>query len=182
MRTGKPRWTFHVVPRPGEVGSETWENDSWAYTGNINLWSMISADEEAGLAYFPLTSPTNDMYGGHRLGDNLFSDTLVCVQMRHRRARLALPDRPSRSVGLRPARRSDPRRHHRGRKADQGRRAADQAGICVRVRSVDRSAGVADRGTSRAGLRHAGRAYVAGRSRFPPSRRRSIGRASRLTT
>ena len=80
VRSGKPRWAFRVVPRPGEVGNETWERDSWAYTGNINLWSMISADEEAGLAYFPLTSPTNDMYGGHRLGDNLFSDTLVCVK------------------------------------------------------------------------------------------------------
>jgi quinoprotein glucose dehydrogenase len=80
VRSGKPRWAFRVVPRPGEFGSETWENDSWAYTGNINLWSLISADEEAGLAYFPLTSPTNDMYGGHRLGDNLFSDTLVCVK------------------------------------------------------------------------------------------------------
>jgi quinoprotein glucose dehydrogenase len=80
VRSGKPRWAFRVVPRPGEFGNDTWERDSWAYTGNINLWSMISADEEAGLAYFPLTSPTNDMYGGHRLGDNLFSDTLVCVK------------------------------------------------------------------------------------------------------
>lgn len=79
-RSGKPRWTFHVIPRPGEFGNETWEKDSWAYTGNVNLWSMISADEDAGLAYFPLSSPTNDMYGGHRLGDNLFSDSLVCVK------------------------------------------------------------------------------------------------------
>lgn len=78
--TGKPRWTFHVIPEPGEVGNATWEKDSWAYTGNANLWSMISADEDAGLAYFPLTSPTNDMYGGHRLGDNLFSDSLVSVR------------------------------------------------------------------------------------------------------
>ena len=80
VRTGKPRWTFRVIPRPGEVGNETWERDSWAYSGNVNLWSMISADEQAGLAYFPLTSPTNDMYGGHRLGDNLFSDSLVAVR------------------------------------------------------------------------------------------------------
>ena len=80
VRSGKPRWTFHVIPQPGEVGNETWERDSWAYTGNANLWSLISADEELGLAYFPLTSPTSDMYGGHRLGNNLFSDTLVCVK------------------------------------------------------------------------------------------------------
>jgi quinoprotein glucose dehydrogenase len=80
VRTGKPRWTFHVMPQPGEVGNDTWEKDSWAYSGHMNLWSLISADEELGLAYFPLTSPTNDMYGGHRLGNNLFSDTLVSVK------------------------------------------------------------------------------------------------------
>jgi quinoprotein glucose dehydrogenase len=80
VRTGKPRWQFRVIPRPGEVGNETWENDSWAYTGDANLWSLISVDEDQGFAYLPLTSPTNDMYGGHRLGDNLFSGTLVCVR------------------------------------------------------------------------------------------------------
>ena len=80
VHSGKPRWTFHVIPNPGQVGNETWENDSWKYTGNANLWSLISADEDLGYAYLPLTSPTNDMYGGHRLGDNLFSDSLVCVR------------------------------------------------------------------------------------------------------
>ena len=79
VRTGKPRWTFHVVPREGEFGIHTWENDSWRYTGNTNVWSLISADEELGLAYFPLSSPTNDMFGGHRLGDNLYSDSIVAV-------------------------------------------------------------------------------------------------------
>jgi quinoprotein glucose dehydrogenase len=49
VRTGKPRWTFHVIPQPGEVGNETWEKDSWAYSGQANLWSLISADEELGL-------------------------------------------------------------------------------------------------------------------------------------
>ena len=80
VRSGKPRWTFHVIPRAGEVGNDTWEDGSWTYTGMANLWSMISADEQAGLAYLPLSSPTNDMYGGHRLGDNLFSDSLVAVR------------------------------------------------------------------------------------------------------
>jgi quinoprotein glucose dehydrogenase len=80
VHSGKPRWTFHVIPQAGDAGNETWEKDSWAYSGNANLWSLISADEELGLAYFPLTSPTNDMYGGHRLGNNLFSDSLVCVK------------------------------------------------------------------------------------------------------
>jgi quinoprotein glucose dehydrogenase len=80
VRSGKPRWTFKVIPQAGEFGNDTWENESWKYTGMANLWSMISADEELGLAYLPLSSPTNDMYGGHRLGDNLFSDSLVAVR------------------------------------------------------------------------------------------------------
>lgn len=80
VRTGTSRWAFHVIPQPGEVGNETWEHDSWAYSGQANLWSLISVDEELGLAYFPLTSATNDMYGGHRLGNNLFANTLVCVR------------------------------------------------------------------------------------------------------
>ena len=80
VRTGKPRWKFSPIPRPGEVGSETWENDSWSYSGDANLWSLISADEEQGLAYLPLTSPTSDMYGGHRPGDNVFANTLVSVR------------------------------------------------------------------------------------------------------
>jgi quinoprotein glucose dehydrogenase len=80
VRTGKLRWTFHVIPRDGEVGVDTWKEKSWQYSGHANLWSLISADEELGYAYLPLTSPTSDMYGGHRPGDNLFSDTLVCVE------------------------------------------------------------------------------------------------------
>jgi quinoprotein glucose dehydrogenase len=79
VRTGKLRWTFHVIPRAGEFGVDTWKDNSWEYTGHANLWSLISADEELGYAYLPLTSPTSDMYGGHRLGNNLFSDSLVCV-------------------------------------------------------------------------------------------------------
>ena len=82
VRTGRLRWTFHVIPRPGEFGNDTWEDDSWAYTGSTNLWSMLSADEELGYVYLPLTSPTNDWYGGHRRGANLFSDSLVCVDAR----------------------------------------------------------------------------------------------------
>ncbi len=80
VRTGKPRWRFSPIPRPGEVGAETWENDSWAHAGDANLWSLIASDEEQGLAYLPMTSPTSDMYGGHRPGDNVFANTLVCVR------------------------------------------------------------------------------------------------------
>ena len=79
VRTGKLRWQFHVIPQAGEPGVETWENESWKYTGHAPVWSLFSADDELGYVYMPVTSSTNDMYGGHRLGDNLFSQSIVCV-------------------------------------------------------------------------------------------------------
>jgi quinoprotein glucose dehydrogenase len=79
VRTGELRWVFHVVPQAGEFGNDTWENGSWEYTGHSSVWSLFSADEELGYLYMPTSSATNDMYGGHRLGDNLFSQTLICV-------------------------------------------------------------------------------------------------------
>ena len=80
VKTGKLRWTFRTIPREREFGVETWEDRSWDYTGAVNAWSNLSADEELGYIYLPLTSPTSDMYGGHRLGNNLFSDSLVCLK------------------------------------------------------------------------------------------------------
>jgi quinoprotein glucose dehydrogenase len=79
VRSGKPRWTWSPIPRQGEPGIDTWENDSWSYTGGANVWSLMSADDELGYVYLPTTSATNDMYGGHRLGDNLFSSSVVCL-------------------------------------------------------------------------------------------------------
>jgi quinoprotein glucose dehydrogenase len=80
VRTGKPLWIFHTVPQAGEFGVETWENDSWKYTGNTNVWTLMSADDELGYIYLPTGTPTNDWYGGHRLGDNLFAESLVCLE------------------------------------------------------------------------------------------------------
>ena len=79
VRTGKKLWTFHAVPHPGEVGHETWENDAWRDTGNTNVWAPMSADEQLGYVYLPFSTPANDYYGGDRPGDNLFAETLVCV-------------------------------------------------------------------------------------------------------
>jgi len=79
VRTGALRWTFHVVPREWEAGVETWDDESWRYTGHANLWTLMSADEELGLAFLPLSSATSDLYGGHRPGENLYSDALVAV-------------------------------------------------------------------------------------------------------
>lgn len=79
VRTGALRWTYHTIPQEGEFGTETWQDRSWSYTGHSPMWALFSADEELGLVYMPVSSATNDMYGGHRLGDNLFSQSLVAV-------------------------------------------------------------------------------------------------------
>lgn len=81
VRTGALRWTFHTIPQQGELGNETWENDSWKYTGNTNVWSMMSCDEELGYVYLPVSTPTNDFYGGERPGDGLFGESLVCLDV-----------------------------------------------------------------------------------------------------
>ena len=88
VRTGEQLWTFHVVPRPGEFGNDTWLTDpnedrpSWAYSGNTNMWAWPSGDEELGYVYLPLSTPTSDYYGGHRPGNNLFAESLVCIDAR----------------------------------------------------------------------------------------------------
>lgn len=79
VRTGAIKWVFETIPQQGQFGNETWEDDSWRYTGNTNAWSMIAADDELGFVYIPLGTPTNDWYGGHRLGDNLFAESIVCL-------------------------------------------------------------------------------------------------------
>jgi quinoprotein glucose dehydrogenase len=79
VHTGKLLWTFHTIPRAGEFGNDTWLNDSWKYTGNTAVWAPMSADEELGYVYLPVEMPTGDEYGGHRPGNNLFADSLVCL-------------------------------------------------------------------------------------------------------
>ena len=78
-QTGKLLWTFHVVPRPGEFGNDTWGNDSWKIAGDLGAWNQMTGDEELGYVYIPLTAPTAAWYGGWRPGDNLFSNTLVAL-------------------------------------------------------------------------------------------------------
>jgi quinoprotein glucose dehydrogenase len=82
VRTGRLRWSWSPIPKAGERGVETWRDDSWRYTGAGNVWSLMSADDELGYVYLPTTSVTNDMYGGHRLGDNLYSTSIVCLDAR----------------------------------------------------------------------------------------------------
>jgi len=82
VRSGKLLWTFNTIPRPGEFGNDTWEKESWAVNGNTGVWSQITVDEEAGLVYLPVEDPTSDLYGGHRPGNNLYGDSLVCVDLK----------------------------------------------------------------------------------------------------
>ncbi len=82
VRTGKRLWTFNTIPRPGEFGNETWEEDSWANNGNVGVWNQMAVDEELGLVYLPVETPSSDFYGGHRPGNNLFAESLVAVDLK----------------------------------------------------------------------------------------------------
>jgi|TARA_B100001964_G_scaffold245076_2_gene329769 quinoprotein glucose dehydrogenase len=81
-RTGDFLWKFNVIPRPGEVGHETWLNDAWMWTGDVSSWAPMSADPELGLVYIPTNSATLDFYGGFRPGDNLFSASLIALDVK----------------------------------------------------------------------------------------------------
>jgi quinoprotein glucose dehydrogenase len=82
VRTGKQLWRFNTIPGPGEFGNETWENGSWAENGNTGVWTQITVDEDLGLVYLPVETPTSDYYGGHRPGNDLFGESLVCVDLK----------------------------------------------------------------------------------------------------
>ena len=78
-KTGKLMWTFHVVPRPGEFGEDSWLEKSNVYSGNSGVWSLLSGDEELGYVYLPTEEATGDYYGGTRPGNNLFAESIVCL-------------------------------------------------------------------------------------------------------
>jgi quinoprotein glucose dehydrogenase len=81
-RTGKFLWKFNVLPGPGEFGHETWENDAWKWTGDISSWAPLSADQERGIVFIPTNGATVDFYGGFRPGDNLFSTSLIALDVK----------------------------------------------------------------------------------------------------
>ena len=82
LKTGKFLWKFHVIPRPGEFGHETWENDAWRWTGDVSSWAPMSADPARGLVYVPTNGATIDYYGGFRPGDNLFSTSIIALDVK----------------------------------------------------------------------------------------------------
>ncbi len=82
VRTGRKIWQFNTIPSPGEFGNDSWENDSWSMNGNTGNWTHITADAELGLVYLAIEDPTSDQYGGHRPGNNLFADSIVCLDLK----------------------------------------------------------------------------------------------------
>ena len=78
-RTGAMKWIFHTIPQGDEFGADSWQNESWRYSGHTNVWGNMAVDEELGYVYLPISTPTNDWYGGMRPGDNLFAESIVCV-------------------------------------------------------------------------------------------------------
>jgi quinoprotein glucose dehydrogenase len=114
VRTGEQRWIFHAVPQAGEFGVDTWGDGSWAHTGNTNVWTIMSCDEELGYLYLPFSTPTNDYYGGHRPGDNLFAESLVALKAESGERVWHAQFGASWLVGLRPACRAQPGGSHRG--------------------------------------------------------------------
>lgn len=80
VKTGRMQWMFHTIPHPGEFGYETWSADSWQNIGGANAWAGMSLDEENGIVYVPTGSPAYDFYGGNRIGDNLFANSLVALK------------------------------------------------------------------------------------------------------
>ena len=78
-RTGEFKWRFNTIPQPGEEFNETWENGSWAVAGNTNVWTYMAADDDLGIVYLPTSTPTNDYWGGYRLGENLYAESIVAL-------------------------------------------------------------------------------------------------------
>ena len=81
VRSGERKWIFHTIPNGDEFGNDTWGDGSWRYTGNTGVWSQMTIDPELNMAYLPIEAPTGDYYGGHRPGDNLFSGSIVAVDL-----------------------------------------------------------------------------------------------------
>ena len=82
VRTGELRWKFDLIPQAGDFGNESWEDGSWREWGHTNVWAPFSLDAERGLLYLPVGTPSSDYFGGHRKGDNLFAESVVCLDAR----------------------------------------------------------------------------------------------------
>ena len=126
VRTGKRLWIFHTIPKKGEFGYDTWLKDSAEYTGNTGVWTQITVDEQLGLVYLPVESPTSDYYGGHRPGNNLIWREFGLRGFEDWGEEVALPIGASSAVGHGYFFGADSCGHCGGRQTGQGRGAADE--------------------------------------------------------
>ena len=186
-RTGKLLWTFNTIPRPGEFGNDTWQNNSWAINGNTGVWTQITVDEELGLVYLPVEiADARTIYGGKRPGNNLFGESLVCVDLATGKTKWHFQfvhhpiwDHDMSSAPLI----ADVTVAGR---AAQGRCGAEQAGVALGLRSRHRRADLADRGEAGAEGRRARRVVLAdaaasaGRADVRPERGDDPRRSDRL--
>ena len=164
--TGKLVWTFHVVPREGEFGTDTWGKDqqgieSWKYAGDLGAWNQMTADDELGYVYLPLTAPSASAWGVLAARRQSVRRLPGRARRQDRQAGLALPDGSSRPVGIRHRRPGDARRHQGRRPADQGGGAAEQERLPVGSRSHQRQAGMAGRRAAGAAVDGPGREDLA---------------------
>ena len=145
-RTGEHLWKFNVLPGPGEVGHETWENDAWEWTGDISSWAPLSADTERGIVYIPTNGATQDFFGGFRPGDNLFSTSLIALDVQTGQRvwhyQLVHHDIWNYDTSTAPV----PHGRDRRRRGHPGGGADHEAGLRVRLQPGDRRADLADRG------------------------------------
>ena len=123
-RTGAKLWDFHSVPRPGEVGHETWLDDGWKGRSGVNVWGWyMTVDEERGIVYMTFGGPAANYWGGDRPGANLFANSVVAVDAVTGKYKWHFQTVHHDLVGFRPAARAEPDRHREGRQKDSGARA-----------------------------------------------------------
>ena len=138
-RTGERRWVFFTVPQSSDdFGADTWEDESWRFTGHANVWGLMSLDAERGLLYVPTSTPSSDYWGGRPGGGEPLRRVVGVPGCTHRRAAVALPSGPPRGVGLRLGRGAEPRDDRGGRAQDRRGSTGFQARLHVRVRPGDR--------------------------------------------
>ena len=131
VRTGEKVWEFHTIPLEGEYGNETWENDAWKKYGAANVWATMTADEELGNFYLPVSTASHDYYGGERPGDNLFSESVVCLKAETGERVWHYQLVHHGSVGLRPTGRSPAVGRGRRWPTAQDRRSAYETGFLL---------------------------------------------------
>ena len=178
VKTGKLLWTFNTIPRPGEFGNDTWENDSWATNGNTGVWTQITVDEELGLVYLPVEDADLGLLRRPSSRQQPVRRQPGLRRPEDRPAQVALPDRAPSDLGLRPVVGADPRRHHRQRPARSRRsrcRARRRSSTCSTASPASRC-GRSKSGRCRSPTCRARRRRRRSRSR--PSRRPTRARRS----